>query len=90
MLSFATDKFRSIDCSDFEFDASFGFSAGALPGVDGEVFLASAPEGDGACPALAGGVAPVFLAGLAVPRVEKFHFPERLRNRLTWGWDSVS
>src|SRR5690348_266425 len=89
MLSFATDKFCSIDDSDFGFDASLAFCSALPLGVDGEVFAFSAPDGGGACPALEGGVAPVFLVGLAVPIVEKFHFPERSRNRFTCGCESV-
>src|SRR5438270_3309825 len=90
MLSFATDKFCSIEDSDLGFDASFAFCSGLALGVAGEVFVASVPDEGGACPALEGGIAPVFLVGLAVPIVEKFHFPERSRSRLTWGCESVS
>src|SRR5579872_33034 len=85
MLNFPTDKFCSIDDSDFGFEASLGFS-----GVEGDLFVASAPDGGGACPALDGGVAPVFFAGLAVPMLEKFHLPLRSRKRFTCGCESVS
>src|SRR6202163_3523612 len=75
MLSFPTDKFCSIEDSDFGFAASFGFCVALPPGVAGEVFFASVPDGGAACPALDGGGAPVFFVGLAAPRVEKFHLP---------------
>jgi hypothetical protein len=83
MLSFATDKFCSIDDSDFGFEVSLAFCVGLSLGVAGEVFVASVPDGCGAFTAHEGGAAPVFLAGLAVPIVEKFHFPDRSRYRLT-------
>src|SRR5205823_1696032 len=90
MLSFATDKFCSIDDSDFGFDVCLAFCPGLALGVAGVLFVAAVPDKGGVCPALEGGVAPVFLVGLAVPIVEKFHFPERSRNRLTCGCESVS
>src|SRR5579885_1593642 len=96
MLSLPTERLCSIP--DSEVPDWLGFAAvsfcgaAAFPVLLAGVFSFPAEFSTGAaggCPALAGGVEPVFFAGLALPRVEKFHLPERSRRRLTCGCASV-